>query len=165
MAGPRLKLAANLLQIVEYMAKLLVADDEQSVRDTLAYFLRQSGYEVVTAENGTRALELFNTEPFDGALVDLLMPGLDGLAVCKAIREKSAAAGRDFPVWIVTGARSHEAANAAAQHGVRALIGKPFDWMEFRSMLEREFNRDNGPAPTAPADPAPAGGTTGGLAN
>jgi CheY-like chemotaxis protein len=146
----------------KHMPKLLVADDEQSVRDTLAYFLRQSGYEVVAAENGTRALELFDAEPFDGALIDLLMPGIDGLSVCKAIREKSAAAGRDFPVWIVTGARSHEAVQAASQHGVRAFVAKPFEWLEFQAMLEREFNRGPASPPTTPAAaPAPSDETPG----
>ncbi len=150
----------NVAHMEEYMAKLLVADDEQSVRDTLAYFLRQAGYEVVTAENGTRALEIFNAEPFDGALIDLLMPGVDGLSVCKAIREKSAAAGRDFPVWIVTGARSHEAVNAATQYGVRAFVAKPFDWLEFRGMLEREFNPGSSP-PAGAVNPTPATEATG----
>ena len=108
-------------------------------------------------ENGLRALELFAAEPFDGALIDLLMPGVDGLKVCKTIRETSAAAGRDFPVWIVTGARTHEAVAVATQYGVRAFVAKPFDWLEFRAMLEREFSH---PAVVPPAAaPAPASDT------
>jgi DNA-binding response OmpR family regulator len=85
------------------------------------------------------------------------MPGVDGLQVCRSLREKALAAGHDFPVWIVTGARSREAELAAIQAGARAMIGKPFEWAEFQAMLEREFAPR--PAGTPPPPPNPAAPT------
>lgn len=121
------------------MRKLLVIDDEKSVRDTLQILLTHFGYEITVAENGPRGIELFGTAPFDGAVVDLHMPAMNGLEVCRVLREKAGGAIRDFPVWIITGARTREAADSAAQVGARTMLSKPFAWDEFRAMLDREF--------------------------
>jgi CheY-like chemotaxis protein len=121
------------------MRRLLVIDDDESVRHVLTLILRQWNYDVVTAEHGMTGIDVFNREHFDGVLVDLLMPGLNGLEVCRTLREQLAVSGRDVPIWIITGTRTHEAELAAAKLGVRAVIEKPIDWSEFRTILDHEF--------------------------
>lgn len=63
------------------MAKILVIDDEQGIRDLLDTLLRRKGYDVVLAESGQKGLDLFRRERPDVVVLDLKMPGMDGLAV------------------------------------------------------------------------------------
>ena len=77
------------------MKKILVAEDENAIRDIIAINLMRAGYEVVQASDGRQALKLFNISPgsFDVVLLDIMMPILDGVSVCKAIREANANTG------------------------------------------------------------------------
>jgi len=61
--------------------KILVADDEKTIRETLSEFFTDGGYEVITAEDGLRAVEELTNSDIDVAMVDIRMPGLDGLEV------------------------------------------------------------------------------------
>jgi two-component system OmpR family response regulator len=72
------------------MSTVLVADDEPRIRDVVEYALGREGFRVLTAENGERALELFASEHIDLVVLDVLMPELDGLSVCRTIRARSA---------------------------------------------------------------------------
>ena len=71
------------------MTRILVVEDEESFRDALSYMLRKEGFEVVLAENGPSALEEFDRHGADLVLLDLMLPGLSGTEVCRAIRAKS----------------------------------------------------------------------------
>lgn len=68
------------------LQRILVVDDEESIATLLQFNLEQAGYEVVTAMDGVSALELVKNENFDIVLLDLMIPGLDGLDVCKQMR-------------------------------------------------------------------------------
>src|SRR5687768_10559045 len=98
------------------MRRLLVIDDDESVRETFDFFLGQLGYEVVLAEDGVRGVEAFDNS-FDGAIVDLIMPAMSGLEVCRILRTRTAEAGRDFPVWVVTSAPTHPSVEAVKKLG------------------------------------------------
>src|SRR5882672_6921882 len=69
---------------------VLVVDDEQTLRETLAETLTQDGLRVVTAANGREALERFRADPPDLILLDLMLPELSGIEVCRIIRRESA---------------------------------------------------------------------------
>ena len=69
--------------------KILVADDEQAILDTVSAYLRQEGYQVVTAANGRDALFLFRHEQPDLVVLDVMMPEMDGWSVARAIRRES----------------------------------------------------------------------------
>ncbi|MFZ5484263.1 MAG: ANTAR domain-containing response regulator [Pseudomonadota bacterium] len=71
------------------MDRLLVADDDRIVLFTLAEGLREAGFEVTEARDGERALALCQSEPFDLALLDIRMPGLDGLELARRLRDET----------------------------------------------------------------------------
>ena len=86
------------------MAKVLVIDDELSIRSLLSAVLRQKGYDVVLAENGRKGLESFHQERPDVIVLDLIMPEMDGMAVLQSIR----CVDLNQPVIIFTGAWTPE---------------------------------------------------------
>ncbi len=77
--------------------KILLVDDEPTLLDTLALNLRASGYDVVTASDGAAALEVARAESPDLIVLDLMMPELDGLTVCRTLRQVS-----DTPILVLT---------------------------------------------------------------
>jgi CheY-like chemotaxis protein len=125
----------------------LVVDDERSVRECLRMLLERRGYQVLIAENGPAALELASRHPLDAALVDVHMPGMHGVEVCRALHTLAAGAGRPIAVWMMTGARTSELTKAASQAGARELLGKPFKIDELFQRFEDYFV---GPQPQPP---------------
>ena len=77
--------------------KILVAEDEEKLREVLSDYFRSKDDVCVLAENGTKALELAVEQEFDAVLLDIMMPGLDGFAVCRALRKSS-----DVPIIFLT---------------------------------------------------------------
>jgi two-component system alkaline phosphatase synthesis response regulator PhoP len=69
------------------MSKILIVDDEEDIRELLKYNLQKEGFEVSTAENGEVALEMMSTFKPDLILLDVMMPGMDGVEVCEAVRQ------------------------------------------------------------------------------
>ena len=104
------------------MAKILIADDEQLIRKLIGDCLKKEGHEVLEAENGERALELFEAnKDLELALLDIMMPEVDGWEVCRKIREKS-----DMPVMLVS-ARSQDFDQIMGfESGADDYVTKPF---------------------------------------
>src|SRR5947209_3404470 len=69
-------------------ARILLVDDEQSIQTLLSYPLRKEGYDVVQATDGNEALERFGDGSFDLVVLDLMLPGIDGLEVCRRLRSR-----------------------------------------------------------------------------
>ena len=102
--------------------RILVVDDESSIRDLLAKTLSLSDYDVDTAPDGRAALERLRLYVYDLLIVDLKMPGIDGLTVIReAKRLKS-----DIPVIVITGFSTESAAIEALNLGVTSYLTKPF---------------------------------------
>src|SRR3954467_9486309 len=102
-------------------ARVLVVDDEEMVREVLARYLSREGYEVESAGNGVRALELAAARPPDLVLLDLMLPGLDGRG---AGRQRQGAAG---PAVIIITARDEEADRVVGlELGADDYVVKPF---------------------------------------
>jgi len=78
--------------------RLLIIEDEASMRTALVETLAAEGYRARSSEDGITGLELACTETFDLILLDVMMPGLDGFALCRALRER----GRNMPVLMLT---------------------------------------------------------------
>jgi len=118
------------------MPTLLVIDDNKSVRDILQMVLVRKGYTVLMAANGADGLALCADRMVDGVMVDLNMPGMDGIQVCQALHEQANIAGRAISVWLMTGGYTREAAKLAVQAGALSLIRKPFQLDELYRQLE-----------------------------
>ncbi len=103
--------------------KILIVDDELSVRDSLGKWFREEGYEVGTAENASEALTRLAAQRWDAALVDIRMHGTDGIELQHKMHEVDA----DLVVIIMTGYASVETAVAALKNGAYDYVTKPLD--------------------------------------
>lgn len=121
------------------MAKILVIDDEQGIRDLLDTLLRRKGYDVVLADSGRKGLELFRREHPDVIVLDLKMPEMDGLMVLRQIH--SIEPGK--PVIILTGAGTGEAEQQVRALGVTEYVEKEFSMHLLGDSLKRLLNNPN----------------------
>ena len=120
------------------MKKVLVAEDEESIREFIVINLTRSGYTVEQAENGAVALEKFAKDEsgFDVAILDIMMPGTDGLAVCRALRSVS-----DIPIILLTAKDSELDYVMGISQGSDDYLTKPFRptilLMKVKALLRR----------------------------
>lgn len=133
---------------------LLVVDDNQSVRESLKFLLLRRGYTVHVAESGPEAIDIAHRHKIDGAMVDVNMPGMNGIEVCRALRERAAATGHNIAVWMMTGARTPEVVKLASEAGALALLGKPFDLPALYRRFEDQFGIKTGPTSATGKPPA-----------
>ena len=115
------------------MAKILVIDDARSIRSLLASLLRRNGYQVMLAENGAEGLELFRQEQPDVIVLDLNMPGMDGLTVLQHVRRVSL----DQPVIMLTGTWTPTMEQQVRALGVTELLKKEFPQGQLEAALKR----------------------------
>lgn len=117
--------------------RILVVEDEAPMRRALVETLAAEGYRVRAAIHGPEGLEMAMTEPFDLVLLDVMMPGLDGYAVCRALRER----GRDMPVLMLTAKAMVDDRVEGLDAGADDYLVKPFSLRELlarvRALLRR----------------------------
>ena len=118
------------------MAKILVIDDEQGIRDLLDTILSRKGYDVVLAESGRKGLEFFRRERPDVIVLDLKMPGMDGLTVLQQVRSLNP----KQPVIILTGAGTPETEQQVRALGVTEFVEKEFSLHLLGDALKRLLN-------------------------
>jgi DNA-binding response OmpR family regulator len=114
-------------------AKILVVDDEPTVRESLEEILRLEGYSVVSVENGDLAVNALQSEGFDLILLDLKMPGLDGIDVMRLATKISP----DTKIILLTGHGSIESAVEALRHSAHDYLIKPIPTHELLSSVGR----------------------------
>jgi CheY-like chemotaxis protein len=114
------------------MAKILVVDDEAFVRAFLADALSDAGYEVVEVENGEDALSFLRRERPDCVLLDIILPGIDGLEVLKRLREKE----QSMPVLIMTAEDPGWARRSCEKYGASGFLSKALDGERVVEMVE-----------------------------
>jgi len=124
--------------------RILVVDDEPSMRELLAIVLRREGYEVVLAENGRTALELLERDPIDLLISDIKMPDISGVDVLRAAKK----ADQDVLAIMITAFASTETAVEAMRLGACDYLSKPFDVdllkMKVREKIEnRQLRQEN----------------------
>jgi DNA-binding response OmpR family regulator len=127
-------------------ARILLVDDEQAVQTLLTYPLRKEGYEVVEARDGQEALDRFGEERFDLVVLDIMLPKLDGIEVCRRLRTRS-----QVPIIMLTAKGDEVDKVAGLEMGADDYITKPFSVREFRSRVKAALRR-GGMAPTAVAN-------------
>lgn len=116
--------------------KILIADDEAEIRDVLRLYLEIEGYEVVEAENGPEALELIRKEEPDLAILDIMMPGLDGYRVLRNIREKN-----NIPVIMLSAKDADADKILGLDLGADDYITKPFGPLEVVARIKSNIRR------------------------
>ena len=121
-------------------ATILLVDDEESVQKLLTYPLERDGYRVVQARDGEEALASFDRQPVDLVVLDVMLPKLDGLEVCKRLRSASS-----VPIIMLT-ARDDELDKVLGlELGADDYITKPFSIREFRSRVKALLRRAAAP--------------------
>lgn len=102
--------------------RILIVDDEQTVRDLVAKTLTMADYDVDTAPDGPTAIDRLRSAQYDLLITDLKMPGMDGLSVIREARQQSA----EMPIIIITGYSTEASAIEAINLGVSGYLTKPF---------------------------------------
>ena len=102
------------------------------------------GYHVIVARNGPEGLALAAENAIDGALTDIEMPEMNGYEFCRQLRAQQQAAGRDVPVWIMSGVFRPALEKRAAEAGAILVLRKPFPIDEVCAQLEAEFQKREG---------------------
>lgn len=122
-------------------SKTLIVDDDPNIREVLSVLLSSEGYDVTEAENGTMALEKVNSMAFDIVILDIMMPDMDGIEVCRRIREKSS-----VPVLFLTAKSQDRDKVEAYTTGGDDFLEKPFSQtellMKIKSLIRRHTEYD-----------------------
>jgi two-component system KDP operon response regulator KdpE len=116
---------------------LLIVDDERSIRLSLRTILGNFGFEIVEAARGEEALALVRTEPFDAVLLDINMPGMGGIEVCRLMRKVSPR----LPILMLTVQGGEERKVEALDAGADDYITKPFQLRELTARLRAAVRR------------------------
>jgi DNA-binding response OmpR family regulator len=116
---------------------ILLVEDELTLRDTLAYRLRSEGYNVITAADGISALEAVRKSHPDLVILDLMLPGLDGLEVCKQIRARQET--KTTPIIMLTARIDESDMILGLELGADDYVTKPFSWPELRARIRAQI--------------------------
>jgi two-component system, OmpR family, response regulator len=123
--------------------RILLVDDERSIQTLLSYPLRKDGYHVTSATDGREALQRFDEARFDLVILDLMLPQLDGVEVCRELRSRS-----QVPIIMLTAKGGEMDKVAGLEVGADDYITKPFSMREFRSRVKAALRRSRmAPAP------------------
>src|ERR687895_2171524 len=117
-------------------ARILLVDDEQAVQTLLTYPLRKEGYEVIAAVDGQEALDRFAEQRFDLVVLDIMLPKLDGIEVCRRLRTRS-----QVPIIMLTAKGDEIDKVVGLEMGADDYITKPFSLREFRSRVKAALRR------------------------
>ena len=118
--------------------KLLIVDDEVHILELLRYNLESNGFEVISAESGEEALAIIKSTELDGVVLDLMLPGIDGIEVLRQIRISE---NMRLPVIMLTAKNEEIDAVIGLEMGADDYIGKPFRTREFVSRVKSVLRR------------------------
>jgi DNA-binding response OmpR family regulator len=122
--------------MAEHAPRILLVDDEDAIQTLLSYPLRKEGYDVVQATDGRQALARFDEATFDLVVLDVMMPRVDGLEVCRRLRARST-----VPIIMLTAKAEEIDKVLGLELGADDYITKPFSVREFRSRVKAALRR------------------------
>ena len=125
--------------------RILVCDDEPQILRALKVVLREAGFEAIPAEAGEEALDRAAVRPPDAAIIDLVLPDIDGIEVCRRLREWS-----DMPILVLSAVGEEEEKVRALEAGADDYVTKPFGARELVARLQAALRRAGG-GPDEPA--------------
>jgi DNA-binding response OmpR family regulator len=123
------------------MSKILIVEDETTLRNTLALNLRAEGFEVLAAGDGTEGLKLAREQAPDAVILDLMLPELDGLSLCRILRRDS-----DVPILMLTARGTEMDRIAGLETGADDYVVKPFSLGELMARVRALLRRAGGEA-------------------
>jgi len=118
---------------------ILIVEDDETLQQTLTYNLEQEGYQVLSAVDGQSGLELARTEKPDLIVLDIMLPGLDGLSVCRILRREM-----EGPIIMLTARSSEVDKIIGLDSGADDYITKPFSLGEFMARVRAALRRKSG---------------------
>lgn len=118
---------------------ILVVDDEKEIRELLRLYIEKDGYTVIQAENGAEALKLAAAAPIDLALIDIMMPELDGYQLIKGLRERGS-----LPIIVVSAKTQNHEKILGLDLGADDYVTKPFDPLEVMARIKAVLRRYGG---------------------
>src|SRR6185437_180129 len=118
---------------------ILLVEDDMTLRDTLAYRLRHDGYQVVTAADGPHAVDAARKTRPDLIVLDLMLPGMDGLEVCKQVRAMPET--QSAPIIMLTARAEESDKILGLELGADDYVTKPFSWPELRARIRTQLRR------------------------
>ena len=121
--------------------KVLIVDDEEHIRELIKFNLKKEGYDTEVAVNGTEALKIIREIKFDLILLDLMLPEIDGLEVCKEIRRNEETS--DIPVMMITAKGEEFDKVLGLELGADDYITKPFSIRELMARVKALLRRSN----------------------
>lgn len=120
------------------MKKVLVVEDELAIREFVVINLQRAGYDVTEADSGERALQIYSENPnFDVAILDIMMPGIDGISVCKELREKS----NEIGIIMLTAKTQEMDKITGLMAGADDYVTKPFSPSELVARVDSVYRR------------------------
>ena len=120
------------------MPKIGIIEDEKNISDMIKYNLEKEGYEVFTAYDGKEGLELVEKETLDLLLLDIMLPHVDGLDICKKVRQKM-----DTPIMIISAKADEFDKVLALELGADDYVTKPFSMREVMARVKARLRRKN----------------------
>jgi DNA-binding response OmpR family regulator len=133
--------------------KVLVVEDEKHIRELVCLHLGLEGYECVPVADGQEAMKLASDKSFDLIVLDLMLPGLDGVTICRAIRRHGP--NRDAPILMLTARREEADKVMGLDSGADDYLTKPFGVRELIARAAALTRRARAPMATAPSDGRP----------
>ncbi|MFI5911247.1 response regulator transcription factor [Dactylosporangium sp. NPDC051541] len=121
------------------MTAILVADDDMDIRDLVAFKLEQAGYDVVAVDNGLAALTAATENPPDLVVLDVMMPGMSGIDVCRQLRQEQGT--KALPIILLTARAQEGDVEVGFGAGADDYIVKPFSPRELVSRVEAVLAR------------------------
>src|SRR5271154_1854614 len=118
------------------MSRILIVEDDKRIRSSMRLALEDEGYEVDDVASGEDAVARFNAEPFELALIDLMLPGMDGFETCRTLRRQST-----VPIIMVTARSDTHDVVAGLEAGADDYVTKPFVAKELAARIRAPLRR------------------------
>lgn len=119
------------------MQTVLVCDDDRAILDSIEIYLKAEGFNVLKAENGAEALKIIDTDEIHCMVLDIMMPGLDGLQTTLKIRERN----KSFPIIMLSAKSEDTDKIAGLGFGADDYVTKPFNPLELVARVKSQIRR------------------------
>ena len=122
---------------------ILIVEDDKEIRDGVEIYLKNQGYQVWKAANGKEGLEIVTREEIHLAILDIMMPVMDGLTAARTIRDLERQDAKTIPIIAMTANAFREDAERCMEAGMNAHLAKPLDDEKIKQTIREELRKQN----------------------